>query len=251
MIVVATGRRPAFRCRNRGGLGDYKQSIFWACQKHGFLAGFEKGLLRFTSSHKYRHFIHFVFLVLGKFWSKTASKKISCQTYRGLQIGNSLLINWLQIMKNIKLKTQAEGEDAGLEKKQNIEHPPAVAGDAMAGKTANTEQQIREGEEARTRTSTNTEPRHPMSGREAEAEGGVQDVVMKKARGDAKWNHLSTKQREALEQWLFEDKFTYEATLEKAARNWASKARCPACAGFMDVLPRNGCCGVWYSRRNR
>ncbi len=79
-------------------------------------------------------------------------------------------------------------QDAGSEKKQNIEHP-----------TSNTEHRMKE------------------------AEGGVQDVVMKKARGDAKWNHLSTKQREALEQWLFEDKFTYEATLEKARQELGFK----------------------------
>jgi hypothetical protein len=47
--------------------------------------------------------------------------------------------------------------------------------------------------------------------------------LLKKARGDARWNQLSTKQRVALEQWLFEDRLTYEATLEKARQELGFK----------------------------
>src|SRR5580704_18572657 len=40
--------------------------------------------------------------------------------------------------------------------------------------------------------------------------------TMKKQRADAKWNELSQEQLETLEQWLFEERITYQVAWERA-----------------------------------
>lgn len=56
-----------------------------------------------------------------------------------------------------------------------------------------------------------------------ETEGGLPGVVMKKVRADARWNGLSVKQREMLEQWLFEERMSYDVVLERAQKEFAFK----------------------------
>jgi hypothetical protein len=46
---------------------------------------------------------------------------------------------------------------------------------------------------------------------------------MKKVRADARWNGLSGKQREMLEEWLFEERLGYEAALERARKELGFK----------------------------
>jgi len=117
-------------------------------------------------------------------------------------------------LKSKKVKLKVETEDAGLEIKTNLEP-----------RTSNTEQRMGEGNvqsqaaaDGTNRTDGTEGTDEAGAGSAAPSGAGVQGVMMKKVRSDALWNKLSGKQREMLEEWLFEDRLNYDVALERAQK---------------------------------
>src|SRR5688572_13237341 len=55
----------------------------------------------------------------------------------------------------------------------------------------------------------------PLPGR-----GGEDASAMRKMRDDSTWNRLTPKQREALEEWLFDENLGYEKTVERVKQKF-------------------------------
>ena len=115
------GTRPSGKltCRFWGWFGHYKKRIFRPLQKHGFFAVFEKRLKTLVSLNEYGPLVNSAFFDIAPKWVKNGLKKISCQTYRGLQIWNSLCHNRRMVNRNKNHDARCAMQDAGLGKEES------------------------------------------------------------------------------------------------------------------------------------
>jgi len=89
ILVVTPGRRPALHGRKKACLGHYKKRIFRPLEKSCFFAEFENEVKTLVWINEDRGLVKFIFFVFLPKRVKNRLKKISCQTYRRLQIQKS------------------------------------------------------------------------------------------------------------------------------------------------------------------